>query len=321
MRLQDWFDRQGADWATFGEYIVIRSGGKKFDTPAMTEKVAAYDPLKVVDEIVADALNVGIMCVGNNTDEAKIESAILDFCGKYGLLGFMTALPTTPDFWEDEFAHIPKNPIMRPAKMPVKEYVDMFFPPEKAEMMNQKAKAMQWLLGDLIPGDEPPIGIGDRETYALQMKFRGMPSAQKQTFLRGYAEPYEWLHDQFCDWATMLCAVRFYHDEHDDTMRELHRRAMFAFGGIAPHYRVVFDEADNDKPKIKWDFHSLLQTIQMILSFALTDEAQPLRICKECSKVYLAADPRSQFCSHDCKNRYGVRKSRHSKQERDSADE
>ncbi|GHU50528.1 hypothetical protein AGMMS49975_01750 [Clostridia bacterium] len=72
----------------------------------------------------------------------------------------------------------------------------------------------------------------------------------------------------------------------------------------------MFDEADNDKPKMKWDFHSFLQTIQIILGFALTDEAQPLRIRKECSKVYCATDPRSQFCSHDCKNRYGVRKSR-----------
>ena len=308
MRLRDWFDRQCADWAAFGEYIIVRSGGKKYVTPAMNAKVAAYDPLKIADVIVVDALNIGIMCIGNNTDEAKIEQTILDFCGKYGLLGFMSALPTTPDFWEDESVHIPKNPIMRPAKMPVKEYVDMFFPPEKTEMMNQKAKAMQWFLGDLIPGDEPPIGIGDRETYTLQMKFRGMPSAQKQTFMRGYAEPYEWLREQFCDWATMLCAVRFYFDERDDTMRELHRRAMFAFGGIAPHYRVVFDEAD--KPKMKWDFHSLLQTIQIILSFALTDESQPLRICKECSKVYCATDPRSRFCSHDCKNRYGVRKNR-----------
>lgn len=309
MKLINWFERQSADWANFDEYIIIKSGGKKYVTPSVSAKVTAYDPLFISEEIVADALNIGIMCVGDNTDENKIEKAILDFCGKYGLLGFMSALPTTPDFWEDDAVQIPKNPIIRPAKMPVKEYVDMFFPPEKEEMMNQKAKAMQSFLGDII-GNEPPIGIGERETYAIQIKFKGMPFAQRRTFQRGYAEPYEWLREQFRDWATMLCAVRFYFDERDETMRELHRRAMFAFGGIAPHYRVVFDEADSDKPKIKWDFHSLLQTIQLILSFALTDEAQPLRICKECSKVYYATDPRSQFCTHDCKNRYNVRKSR-----------
>jgi len=124
------------------------------------------------------------------------------------------------------------------------------------------------------------------------------------TFMRGYAEPYNWLCEQFRDWATMLCALRFYFDERDETMRELHRRAMFAFGGIAPHYRVIFDETDNDKPKIKWDFHSLLQTIQAILSFALTDETQPIRICKECSTVYLAVDSGSEFCSGECEDRY-----------------
>ena len=309
MGLQNWFKGASSDWAAFGEYIIIKSGGKKYVTPAMNAKVTAYDPLAIADEIVVDALNIGVLCMNDRAEETEIEKAILEFCGKYGLLGFMTALPTTPDFWEDDDVHIPKNPIYRPRKMPVKEWADMFFPPEKAELMNQKAKAMGWFLGDLI-GDEPPIGIGERETYALQMKFKGMPFAQRRSFQRGYAEPYEWLRDQFCDWATMLCAVRFYFDERDETMRELDRRAMFAFGGIAPHYRVVFDEADNDKPKIKWDFHSLLQTIQMILSFALTDESQPLRICKECSKVYAATDPRSQFCSHDCKNRYGVRKNR-----------
>jgi hypothetical protein len=309
MKLQNWFNNQKADWARFDEYIIIKSGGKKYVTPSVSAKIAAYDSLAVAEDIIVDALNVGIMCVNNNTPDDIVERAILDFCGKYGLLGFMTSLPTTTEFWEDESVHIPKNPILRPAKMPVKEYVDMFFLPEKQELINQKGKDMQWFLGDIL-GTEPPVGLGERETYALQMKFKGMPFAQRRTFQRGYAEPYEWLYEQFRDWANMLCAVRFYFDERDETMRELHRRAMFAFGGIAPHYRVIFDAEDSDKPKIKWDFHSLLQTIQVVLSFALTDEAQPLRICKECSKVYYAGDPRSQFCSHDCKNRYNVRKSR-----------
>ena len=309
MKPKNWFDNQRADWARYGEYIIINSGGKNYVTPSMTAKVEYYDPLSAADEIVVDALNIGIMCVNSYPNESRIEKAILGFCGKYGLLGFMPALPTTPDFWEEDSVHIPKNPIIMPANMPVKDYVDMFFPPEKEDMAAQKAKAMQWFLGDLI-GNEPPVGIGEREGYVIQMKFKGMPYAQRKTFERGYAEPFEWLRDQFRDWATMLCAVRFYFDERDDTIRELHRRAMFAFGGIAPHYRVIFDESDNDKPKIKWDFHSLLQTIQIMLSFSLTDEAQPLRICKECSKVYSAQDMRSQFCSHECKNRYNVRKSR-----------
>ncbi len=33
----------------------------------------------------------------NNTQE-QLQNAIMDFVTDYGLLGFMTALPTTPDF-------------------------------------------------------------------------------------------------------------------------------------------------------------------------------------------------------------------------------
>jgi hypothetical protein len=39
----------------------------------------------------------------------KIEKAILDFCSKDGLLGFMTALPSTPDFWEFDSVYLPKT--------------------------------------------------------------------------------------------------------------------------------------------------------------------------------------------------------------------
>ena len=142
MKLKNWFDSQSADWARFDEYIIIKSGGKKYVTPGMSAKPAAYDPIAVADEIIVDALNIGIMCINDNSKETVIEEAILSFCGKYGLLGFMPALPTTPDFWEDDAVHIPKNPMLRPAKMLVKDYVEMFFPPEKEEMANQCCRSV-----------------------------------------------------------------------------------------------------------------------------------------------------------------------------------
>ena len=98
MKLQNWFDGQSADWARFDEYIIIKSSGKKCVTPSITARASAYNPLAISDSIIVDALNIGIMCVNDNTNESKVEKAILEFCGKYGLLGFMSALPTTPDF-------------------------------------------------------------------------------------------------------------------------------------------------------------------------------------------------------------------------------
>jgi predicted nucleic acid-binding Zn ribbon protein len=110
----------------------------------------------------------------------------------------------------------------------------------------------------------------------------------------------------------MFLSATLYYEETDETMRELHRRALSAYSGIAPHYRVVMND---DSPMLKWDFHSLLQTVQLLLSVMLTDANRPLRACPECDNAFYADDPRAVFCSKECKNRYNVRKSRKNKQD------
>ncbi|MCL2227956.1 MAG: hypothetical protein FWB97_10110 [Oscillospiraceae bacterium] len=75
-----------------------------------------------------------------------------------------------------------------------------------------------------------------------------------------YAERYEWLVTQFRDWAFMLVSAFLYYDRKDETdevSRDLHRQGVSAFGSKAPTYHVSLYD---DKPKIVWDFHSLLLT-------------------------------------------------------------
>jgi len=77
-------------------------------------------------------------------------------------------------------------------------------------------------------------------------------------------------------------------------------------GGIAPTYRIALLE----KPTIAWDFHSLLLDIQMMFSFTLTDEKNPLRACRHCQMAYIAGHPNAAFCSPRCKNQFNVYKTR-----------
>ena len=88
--------------------------------------------------------------------------------------------------------------------------------------------------------------------------------------------------------------------------RNLYRKGMAAFGGIAPSYHIEL----LDNPTIYWDFHSLLLGIQMMFSFLLVDGEKPLRLCKHCQKVFLSSRSNSAFCSPRCKNQYNVYKSR-----------
>ena len=43
--------------------------------------------------------------------EAEVEKAVMEFVTRYGLLGLMTALPTTPSFMDYEAVYLPKKPL------------------------------------------------------------------------------------------------------------------------------------------------------------------------------------------------------------------
>jgi hypothetical protein len=144
---------------------------------------------------------------------------------------------------------------------------------------------MEWFLEDIVPKRTlPPFGMGERELVRLMYKFSDMPFAQKHGFQRGYAEPLEWMKNQFRDWASMLLSTTMYYDEKDATLRELYRRSLNAYAGIAPQNKIILGE---NKPVIRWDFPSLLQMITFLLTIALTDEMKPLRLCRGCEKVFL----------------------------------
>ncbi|GHV36894.1 hypothetical protein FACS18949_16790 [Clostridia bacterium] len=119
----------------------------QYIVPTVDATVNIYDPLKIADEIVVDALNIGIKCVRKSPDEVRIMQDILEFCSKYGLLGFMTALPTTPDFTNYSAVYLPKNPVIKHETMDKDVFIGLFFPPEREERLKQFRENRQKVLG------------------------------------------------------------------------------------------------------------------------------------------------------------------------------
>ena len=89
-----------------------------FLTPTATSQPSIYDPLSEYQHIVLDAINIRRMESQKKTP-LEIQKAIQQFAVKYGLLGLMTALPTTPSFMDYEAVYLPKtissmrNPCLR----------------------------------------------------------------------------------------------------------------------------------------------------------------------------------------------------------------
>ena len=57
------------------------------------------------------------MLMMNRSPEDEVEKAVLAFVTHYGLLGLMTALPTTPSFMDYEAVYLPKNHFIKEESM------------------------------------------------------------------------------------------------------------------------------------------------------------------------------------------------------------
>jgi predicted nucleic acid-binding Zn ribbon protein len=294
------FQQTSSNWVKYSEYEYRHSkDGILYITPKPNAKPIIYDPLKDGDTMVIDALNVGRVAMRENAEKGsgkEMKRAVMDFVTKYGLLGFMTALPTTAQFMEYKAVYLPKNHLLKEETMPTNDYVAQFFPFSKPDFYKDERTA-QWNVSN------------DKTMMALMMTFVDNSMAMSMSLQREYAERYDWLASQFTDWAFSFIAAYLYYedgDELDENTKQLYRAGISAFGGIAPTYRIALYE----KPTIVWDFYSLLLGIQMMFSFMLTDEAKPIRYCEQCHMLFLAKQTNSEFCSPQCKNLYNVEKSR-----------
>ena len=305
--MQNLFAHASSYWVRYNQYeIKTGKNGRRYIMAAPAAEPKVYDPLKDSEKLVVDALNVGMLCMVRKS-EAVIEQAVLEFVHQYGLLGLMTALPTTPSFMDYEAVYLPKNRFIKAESMQTEAFLSLFYPFEKLDVVKESIQS-SWNINQ------------DRAMMALAMTFAEQPMAMNMQFQRQYAEPYEWSVQQFKDWAfTLTSSFLFYHDydQLDEASRNTYRMGMAAFGGIAPTYHIALFDKPAATPTIVWDFHSLLTAIQLMFSFMLTDEEKPLRLCEHCQKAFVASRANNVFCSPQCKNQHNVYKNRAKNRDRD----
>lgn len=106
--MKDLFKHASSSWVRYNRYEWKKDKNNRFYiTPAPNATPKVYDPLKEYQQMVLDALNVGLMI--RTSTKRKIREAIMGFVSTYGLLGLMTALPTTPSFIDYKAVYLPTN--------------------------------------------------------------------------------------------------------------------------------------------------------------------------------------------------------------------
>ena len=284
------FERVSSYWVRYDKYeIRTNVKGTKYVTAAADAKPDIFDPLADAQAMVLEALNVGRLFFGEKAPEKEREAAILRFVHHYGLLGLMTALPTTPKFMQYEKVYLPKNHFIREEALETERYLDCFYPFRKLNIRKHKTEFI-WEVE------------GDTDAVALAMTFANDPDAMSMSFQKEYAEPLDWIAKALKDLTFPFVTSKYFYeygDAFDADEKKLMAQGVAAFGGIAPTYRIAL----LDKPTIVWDFHSLLIGLQMMFSFMMAEEKTPLRMCAHCDTIFVANRANQRFCCDACRRK------------------
>ena len=284
------FERTSSCWVRYDKYVIRKDAkGVKYITAAPDAKPQIIDPLEDAQAMVLDALNAGRLFFGKKATEREQEAGILRFVHRYGLLGFITALPTTPKFMHYEKVYLPKNHFIREEALETEQFLDYFFPFQKLNLRKRGMKSV-WEVE------------GDTDTIALMLTFSNEPEAVRMSFLKEYAEPVKWIVKALKDLTFPFITSKYFYedaDAFDADEKKLMAQGVAAFGGIAPTYRIAL----LDKPTIVWDFHSLLIGLQMMFSFMLAEDKTPLRMCPHCDTIFVAKRSNQRFCCDTCRRK------------------
>lgn len=295
------FKHTSANWVRYDKYEWRESEkGILYLTPAKDAVMSLYNPIKEYKELVLTALGIGLDVMQKKASIEELKQRIQSFAQRFGLLGLMTALPTTPEFITYDAVYLPKNHFIKQETLSTEDYLAYFFPFDKISFV-KKGRESMW-------------NTDNREMFAVFMTLQDKPQAVLMSFQKEYAESYEWITTVFSDWAFTFVTSFLYYQDYDtleEAERNVYRKGMECFGGIAPTYHIEL----LDKPTIVWDFHSLMLAIQMMFSFMITDENSTLKLCKHCGKIFVASRSNMQFCSPQCKNQHNVYKCRAKKDE------
>ena len=284
------FERTSSCWVRYDKYVIRKDAkGVKYITAAPDARPQIIDPLEDAQTMVLDALNAGRLFFGKKASEREQEAGILRFVHRYGLLGFITALPTTPKFMDYEKVYLPKNHFIREEALETEQFLDYFYPFKKP-LLRKRGMEYTWEVE------------GNTDAIALELTFSSEPTAKRMSFQKEYAEPLEWIAKALKDLTFPFITSKYYYEEadaFDADEKKLMAQGVAAFGGIAPTYRIAL----LDKPTIVWDFHSLLIGLQMMFSFMMAKDKTPLRMCDHCDTIFVAKRKNQRFCCDKCRRK------------------
>ena len=150
--------------------ITRKPAAGEYLTPAADSDITIYNPLEVAEELVVDALNRGALLCQGETITDKEKAALLDFTGRYGLLGFMSAIPLNGGFMVYPHVFFGRNGFFDADYMETKDYLQIFQPFGSKQGQPKTGFTIYLVRAQGVWQDEGTAGTGTRENGPQSVK-------------------------------------------------------------------------------------------------------------------------------------------------------
>ncbi len=272
------FKNRISQWVKYSEYTVLVRNGRKYIVPAPNARMSIYDPLANAEEMVTDFLNYGKELYSQKSRKRAAEIS-LEIASKYGLTGWLTALPRDSSFFEREETYLGINGLLFGGRhiLETKEYMDFF--------TTHSSKK-----------HDPEIAYFMRRNDIYNVVFSSR-----------YMEPLSWgtaisenLYAHF---------LRFRQNFNSESSADGQPES---FGATMKynHPGISLLMWAEDSAEMLWCFDSLKTMVEVAYCTLLSVDTHPLRVCKHCGKIYYHTHSRNEFCSPRCRNQWNVYRSR-----------
>ena len=114
--MRNFFEHTSASWVRYSDYEWRDKDGKWYLLPGKDAAPKPYDPMEDAEALVLAAMDIGQMSFRHEAED-KVREAMRSFACQYGLLGIMTALPTTAHFIDYEKVYFPYNDLIKTEAM------------------------------------------------------------------------------------------------------------------------------------------------------------------------------------------------------------
>ena len=294
-------------WAKYKKYEIVKINNEYYIRPDKKASYEIYDVFNKEKELLVDFLLIGREAMNyedindSNCDlmstENKYQDMILDFVNKYGMFGELTYNLLNTHIISSGKALTQGYSSIE--EMSASTYIKPYFiDNENIQKIDFDHGVNEDIINHVYGSDNPNgdlINNFDKdEDFSI-------------VFSKYYTE-------KIANILVMARALyRIFNSVENSTWTENEdKKAIYQkYANMFNPNNIAFNfDFSNEKTYLNWNFNSLFQAIELILAFNETNERKEVKMCKHCSKPFIAKNLNSDYDTASCRNIANVYRSR-----------